>query len=79
MDSENELENSTKLMLSSAMDQIKYIQGGINTCKMDWHDLLSNEEKEHYRSICDDGSTMDEEYGTVDVVMAETEYNQEDV
>lgn len=78
LDSEAELDNSTKLMLSSAMDQIKYIQGGINTCKMDWHDMLSNEEKEHYRDICNDGSKMDEEYGTVDVVMAETEYNQED-
>lgn len=78
LDLEVELDNSTKLMLSSAMDQIKYIQGGINTCKMDWHDMLSNEEKEHYRDICNDGSTMDEEYGTVDVVMAETEYNQED-
>lgn len=29
------------------MDQIKYIQGGINTCKMDWHDMLSDKEKQH--------------------------------
>ena len=79
LDSEVELDDKTKLMLGSAMDQIKYIQGGISTCKMDWHDMLSNEEKEHYKNICDDGSVMDEEYGTVDVVMAETDYNQEDV
>ena len=77
--SEVSLDNNAKLMLSSAMDQIKYIQGGINTCKMDWHDMLSEKEKEHYRSICDDGTRMDEEYGTVDVVMADTDFNQEDV
>lgn len=74
-----ELDINTKLMLSSAMDQIKYIQGGINTCKMDWHDMLSKEEKEHYKNICDDGSNLDEEYGTVDVVMPDIVYNQEDV
>ena len=76
---EEELDTSTKLMLSSAMDQIKYIQGGISTCKMDWHDMLSKEEKEHYKRICDDGSSMDEEFGTVDVVIPEMDYNQEDV
>lgn len=79
LDSDVELDIQAKLMLGGAMDQIKYIQGGINTCKMDWHDMLSKEEKEHYRSICDDGTIMDEEYGTVDVVMAATDFNQEDV
>lgn len=79
LDKEVKLEESTKLMLSSAMDQIKYIQGGINTCKMDWHDMLSDKEKEHYRSICNDGSNLDEEYGTVDVVVPDTGFNQEDV
>lgn len=75
---EEELDISTKLMLSSAMDQIKYIQGGISTCKMDWHDMLSKEEKEHYKRICDDGSSMDEEFGTVDIVIPDVDYNQED-
>lgn len=78
LDSDVKLDESAKLMLSSAMDQIKYIQGGINTCKMDWHDMLSEEEKEHYKNTCDDGSRMDDEYGTVDVVMYPTEINQED-
>ncbi len=40
--------------------------------------MLSEKEKEHYRSICDDGTKMDEEYGTVDVVMPAADYNQED-
>ena len=78
LDSEIELDNETKLMLSSAMDQIKYIQGGINTCKMDWHDMLSEKEKKHYKDSCDMDSTEEEEYGTVDVVIPEVEYNQED-
>lgn len=79
LDNETSLDANAKLMLSSAMDQIKYIQGGINTCKMDWHDMLSSEEKEHYKHICNDGSMTEKEYGKVDVVMAEAEYNQEDV
>ncbi len=36
-----------KLILSDAMDYIGYIQGGIRTCKMDWYDLMSEEEKAH--------------------------------
>lgn len=70
-----EADIQTKLMLSSATDQIKYIQGGINTCKMDWHDMLSDDEKKHY-SVSSEA--MDEEYGKVDINMAQTEYNQED-
>lgn len=79
LQTEVELDINVKLMLSSAMDQIKYIQGGISTCKMDWHDMLSEKEKRHYKNICNDGSSMDEEFGTVDVVMPDVEYNQEDV
>lgn len=75
---EENLDANTKLMLSGAMDQIKYIQGGISTCKMDWHDMLSEEEKAHYKNICDDGSKTDEEYGVVNVVMSATDLNQED-
>lgn len=74
-----ELDEKAKLMLSSAMDQIKYIQGGINTCKMDWHDMLSDEEKEHYKSDDASENAMDEDYGTVDVVVPNVGYNQEDV
>lgn len=77
--SDHDLDESAKLMLNSAMDQIKYIQGGINTCKMDWHDMLSEKEKEHYRSICDDGVSADDDFGTVDVVVPELGFNQEDV
>ncbi len=73
------LDEKTKLMLGSAMDQIKYIQGGINTCKMDWHDMLSSEEKEHYKISGEDSELLNEEYGTVDVVaMPGVGYNQED-
>lgn len=75
---ETELNESARLILNSAMDQVKYIQGGINTCKMDWHDMLSEKEKEHYKNICDDGSNLDEMYGTVDVVYPDSSYNQED-
>lgn len=75
----NSLDTSTKLMLSSAMDQIKYIQGGINTCKLDWHDMLSTEKKEQYKNICYDGNDIEKEFGVVNVNMADTEYNQEDV
>lgn len=79
LEADVELDENAKLMLNSAMDQIKYIQGGINTCKMDWHDMLSDKEKEHYKGICDDGTNSDETYGTVDVVVPETGFNQEDV
>lgn len=72
------LDSNAKLMPGSAMDQIKYIQGGINTCKMDWHDMLSEEEKEHYKNTCNEGNQMDDEYGKVDVVIAPTDVNQED-
>lgn len=73
-----QLDENAKLMLNSAMDQIKYIQGGINTCKMDWHDMLSDEEKEHYKSNYNDGDSLDETYGTVDIVYSDTGFNQED-
>lgn len=63
--------------MNSAMDQIKYIQGGISTCKMDWHDMLSTVEKEHYKNSC--AESDEEEYGTIDVVFPVSEYNQEDV
>lgn len=76
-DPDIDLDINTKLMLSSAMDQIKYIQGGINTCKMDWHDMLSQEEKEHYRNHPNNESDVNE-FGTVDVVIPDVEYNQED-
>ena len=72
------LDENVKLMLSSAMDQIKYIQGGINTCKMDWHDMLSDEEKEHYKNNEIEKNIPDDEYGTVDVVVPRERYNQED-
>ena len=78
LDTESELSNETKLMLSSAMDQIKYIQGGINTCKMDWHDMLSDKEKQHYKNGYDANINLNKEFGTVDVVLSDVEYNQED-
>lgn len=74
---EEELDSSTRLILKSAMDQIKYIQGGISTCKMDWYDMLSEDEKEHYKNTLYDSENEDE-FGTVDVVIPISEYNQED-
>lgn len=73
-----ELDVKAKLMLSSAMDQIKYIQGGINTCKMDWHDMLSDEEKEHYKNGDTNENAMEEDYGKIDIVVPNVNYNQED-
>lgn len=75
---EYELDEKAKLILGSAMDQIKYIQGGINTCKMDWHDMLSDEEKERHKNDTTNEDSMDNDYGTVDVVVPATGYNQED-
>lgn len=74
---ETNLEPSTKYMLDSAMNQIKYIQGGINTCKMDWHDMLSDKEKEHYKSE-ESLINGNDEYGTVDVVISDVNINQEE-
>ena len=74
---EEELDSSTRLILKSAMDQIKYIQGGISTCKMDWYDMLSEDEKEHYKNTLYD-SEIEDDFGTVDVVIPVSEYNQED-
>lgn len=61
-------------MLNNAMSQIKYIQGGINTCKMDWVDMLSPEQQSKYL----EEKTANEEYGTVEAVIPSVEYNQED-
>ncbi len=65
-----------KLILNNAMSQIKYIQGGINTCKMDWVDMLSPEQ----RSQCKNEGCIgnEEDYGTVDVVVPDVQVNQED-
>ena len=71
------ISKEVKLMLSNAMSQIKYIQGGINTCKMDWADMLSPEQ----RLKCMDEEYSNSEandYGTVDVVVPDTQMNQED-
>lgn len=39
-----------KLVLSRAMDYIGYIRGGIRTCKMDWFDLMSQEDQSNVAS-----------------------------
>ena len=72
-----ELNSEAKLMLSKAMDQIKLIQGGINTNKMDWQDMLSEEEQKKCKDNYEDD--MDEnKYGSVKVNASESSYNQED-
>lgn len=70
----NEINTETKLILSNTKEQIKYIQGGINTCKMDWFDLLS-EDEQNKRNIIEDPC---EDFGTVDTVISNEEINQED-
>ncbi len=75
---ENNDENSSiKVILSSTKEQIKYIQGGINTCKMDWYDLLSEKEKRNHNS--DNQSNVNEsfEFGTLRVNISDP-VNQED-
>jgi len=68
-----ELTAEVKLVLSRAMDQIGYIQGGINTCKMDWFDLLSKEDQHRLTN-----QESSEDYGTT-TVDASIPLNQEDV
>lgn len=72
---DKELDENVRLMLSRAMDQIKYIQGGINTSKQDWYDMLSTEEKKRHK---EQGMGDEEKYGKVDMELNEMEYNQED-
>lgn len=70
-----ELDDKTKLILSSAKEHVKYIQGGINTCKMDWVDLLSLEERQKQSSPTTNNI---DDYGTVDTVLSNEHINQED-
>lgn len=70
---DSKLTAEVRLVLSRAMDQIGYIQGGINTCKMDWADLLS---KEDQRKLTKQENP--EDYGTT-TVDASIPLNQEDV
>lgn len=41
---DSELTESQRLIISRAMDNVTYIQGGIETCKFDWEDLMSDED-----------------------------------
>lgn len=67
-----DVDENTRLVMLNAKSQITYIQGGINTCKMDWFDLLSREEQENHSTKRIDS----EEYGTYDTVV--TDVNQEE-
>lgn len=71
-DENSTLDSDVKLVLSHAMDQIGYIQGGINTCKMDWVDMLSESDK----AKCTQSEST-EDFGTT-VVDANIHFNQED-
>lgn len=68
---DKEINESAKFILLSVKEQVKYIQGGINTCKMDWHDLMSEKEKSNHNVDID-------EYGSVQTVKAAEQVNQED-
>ena len=70
-------DTETKLMLSKAMDHIKYIQGGISTCKLDWHDMLSDFHKKEYRKTI---KNLDDtiEYGVIRIDVQNEQINQEE-
>lgn len=69
----NDITAEMQLILLNAKENIKYVQGGINTCKMDWFDLLSAEEKGKHNE------EMNKDFGTVSTVISDAEINQEDV
>lgn len=56
--SEKNLDPETKLILSRALDHVGYIRGGINTCKMDWLDLLDDEKKTSVAPTADTTQTV---------------------
>lgn len=62
------------LTKKTSIKDFKYIQGGINTCKMDWFDLLSEEEQDNQKR----SEHNPNDYGTVDTVIRNEEINQED-
>lgn len=66
----DKLDSEEKLILSRALDYIGYIRGGINTCKMDWFDLLSEEGKKSF-SVQEDV--------TQSIIVEDLSINQEDV
>ena len=69
-----DLSQESKLLLSNANQQIKYIQGGISTCKMDWFDLLSEAEQNKRQH----NNPPEEEFGTIETVLINEDINQED-
>lgn len=71
-DEKGKLGEEEKLILSRAMDYIGYIQGGINTCKLDWVDLMSDEKKKDY--LDEDPSAQSDAAGQLVTVVV----NQED-
>lgn len=73
----NEESSNIKVILSSTKEQIKYIQGGINTCKMDWYDLLSEKEKQNHNSDNQSYDNSSSEFGILRVSISEP-MNQED-
>lgn len=67
---QDKLSPEGKLILSRALDHIGYIKGGINTCKMDWFDLLSEEGKRSFSA---------KESATQSIIADDMSLNQEDV
>lgn len=73
---DDNIDKEVKLMLGNAMNQINYIKGGINTCKMDWVDMLSPEQQAQCRDK--DGDEFGD-YGMVQKIVISGDINQEDV
>lgn len=69
-------DNETKLILSRAMDHIKYIQGGVNTCKLDWYDMLSEDDRNDLKS---EKERSRQDFGELKVDLSDMQINQEDV
>lgn len=67
----------TKLILGKALDHIKYVQGGISTCKLDWFDMLSEQDKGSFKEEMENEQNQ-EEFGVVRINISGMPVNQED-
>lgn len=70
-------DNETKLILGRAMDHIGYIQGGISTCKLDWHDMLSDYDKNEYKKSAKNACDSDD-FGVIKINIPTEQINQEE-
>lgn len=70
-------DDKTKLILEKALDHIKYIQGGVYTCKLDWYDMLSEKDREEYKDKVENEQDKGE-FGVIRINISNSQINQED-